>query len=740
MPELFIVLAVGYFLIILLTLYKRGSQGRIAQSLIIYSLISLMFMVYQYLVTKGTIQSIDPRVLRWTPPLIILFLSIWFVSLSRNFLSLHVKSHLWVITGLCWLAAVITTIVILSAQPEVLASSKTLEFRQDTLFIILIGLGYALMMGGAGILILRAYRLSKSPLHKNRNIYWMLALVCTVGGDIVVVSRLSVIAGSALHLVGTFFAAYVLLIYDLADALQAGIRVLVFLIVTILSIGTYLLVFAGSRPILENRMVEPLIFWAGLAILLVVLINPLLRLVTGVLRRSTLGVSYNTSNAVREYSLHINNIVDLEALTTVALDTIEKILDIPKGYLFLVDEVNEEGRIYYNLKMVQVDSLTASEGRLGSESPIAQYFTQTHAALRQYDLDYSLAFQTVPPKEREWLTSLEADVCVPISDKRGWIGLFVLGPKASGYPYTKEDVNLLSTLADQTAVALANARHFADLLALNEDLRRTDAALEKANQQLREVDELKSAFIGVITHEMRTPFANLQFNVQILEMYGKDHLLPEQRDQLAQLSKGIQAARNMVDNLITLASFFSRQIVLSPEILDIKEMMRSTFLPLKEVADEKNIAFQVDIVGKLLPVEGDRALLSTALYQLVHNAVKFTRDGGKVMVSCWTTADEFLFDVKDTGVGITPDHLNDIWKTFAQTADPLRRGLEGLGLGLALVKNIVSAHGGEVWVESKVGSGSVFGFKIPLAQRPAVKLEAKIPAVEAGLLEENNVR
>jgi signal transduction histidine kinase len=280
---------------------------------------------------------------------------------------------------------------------------------------------------------------------------------------------------------------------------------------------------------------------------------------------------------------------------------------------------------------------------------------------------------------------------------------------------------LLSTLADQTALALENARHFSDLLKLNEDLRRTYTALEKANQQLREVDELKSAFIGVITHEMRTPFANLQFNLQILEMYGKDHLLPEQLDQLKQLEKGVNTARRMVDNLITLAGFFSRQITLVPVEIDFKDLMRDAFPPLKEVADEKNISFQVDIVGKLSPVMGDRDLLEVALFHLVHNAIKFTRDGGKVWVSCWTTSDGFFFDVKDTGLGIPPEKLNDIWKSFTQTVDPLRRGLEGLGLGLALVKNIIDAHGGEVWVESKVGSGSVFGCKIPLAmgRKPA---------------------
>jgi signal transduction histidine kinase len=749
MAEFYLLLALGYLFIILLTMYKRGSRGRIARSLIFYALFLVIGGVIQYLAQKGALGSQSASAVKWLPRLGVLFLAIWFVSLSRDFLALRVKSDWWVIFGFCWLFAVIITMVILNSRPDMLAFG----LNHETLFLILIVSGYILMMGGAAILTVSAYRLAKAPLHRNRNLYWVLALACTVCGDILFFTGLG-IAGGMLRLIGTFFAAYVLLIYDLADALQAGTRILFYLIVSVTSLLVYILVFVLARAILENRTDNPLVFWVALAVLLVVFINPLLRLIAGGIGRMVMGTGYNTSNAVREYSLRISNILDLEVLATAVLDTLHKNLDIHKGHLFLVDEVNEEGRIFYNLRVVKTAEETEAQkeeskmeekkileqkeppseeqgsklesveavlpeksldGRLGSESPIALYFTQTHHALRQYDLDYSLMFQKVPAEEREWMTALEADVCVPIYDKRGWTGLFVLGPKASGHPYSKEDVILLSTLADQTAVALENARHFADLLKLNEDLRRTYAALEKANQQLREVDELKSAFIGVITHEMRTPFANLQFNLQILEMYGKDHLLPEQRDQLVQLSKGVNSARRMVDNLITLASFFSRQIVLVPEEIDFKDLMRTTFPPLKEIADEKNIAFQVDIVGKLSPVLGDRNLLANVLYQLVHNAIKFTRDGGKVWVSCWTTVDGFFFDVKDTGVGIPPDKLKDIWTSFTQSADPLRRGLEGLGLGLALVKNIVTAHGGEVWVESKPGSGSVFGCKIPLA-------------------------
>jgi signal transduction histidine kinase len=757
MAEIFILLlAVGYFLIILMTVFKRGTQGRIARSLIFYALFSLIGVIIQYLSLKGVFGSLNDRIMEWSPYFAILFLSIWFVSLSRTFLTIRVKSNLWVIFGFCWFLAIIATLAILSARPEVLASGKTWEFRQQTLYLLLFGLGYVLMMGGAAILSVSAYRISRAPLHKNRNIYWILALTCTACGDILVFMGQE-LAGGALRLIGTFFAAYVLLIYDLADALQAGIRVLFFLIVSAISLGFYVLVFILERKILQNRLGEgdTLALWVALAVFLVLAINPFLQWINGGLRHIVMGSGYSTSSAVRAYSQRISNIVDLETLAYAVLDTLHQTLDVHKGFLFLVDEVNEEGKVYYNLRQVKApenpetqmtngkakekkppdvidipsdeqighselnpdaSSSKSLDGRLSADSPIALYFTQTHHPLRQYDLDYALAFQRVTSVEREWMTTLEADVCVPVYDQRGWTGLLVLGPKASGNPYSKEDVNLLSTLADQTAVALANARHFSDLLALNADLQRTYTALEKANQQLREVDELKSAFIGVITHEMRTPFANLQFNLQIMEMYGKDHLLPEQRDQLIQLSKGIQTARKMVDNLITLAGFFSRQIVLVPETLDIKDVMRTTFSPLKEVADEKNITFQVDIVGKLLPVQADRNLLENALYQLVQNAIKFTHDGGKVWVSCWTTTDEFFFDVKDTGVGIPPEKLSDIWKYFTQSADPLRRGLEGLGLGLALVSNIVTAHGGEVWVESQVGSGSVFGFKIPFAK------------------------
>jgi signal transduction histidine kinase len=100
----------------------------------------------------------------------------------------------------------------------------------------------------------------------------------------------------------------------------------------------------------------------------------------------------------------------------------------------------------------------------------------------------------------------------------------------------------------------------------------------------------------------------------------------------------------------------------------------------------------------------------------VQNAIKFTEPGGEVRVGCQTTDHSIRFEIQDTGVGVPADKLPALWDGFTQMADPVRRGVEGLGLGLALVKYVVNAHGGDVFADSEEDVGSTFGFEIPLGK------------------------
>ena len=233
-----------------------------------------------------------------------------------------------------------------------------------------------------------------------------------------------------------------------------------------------------------------------------------------------------------------------------------------------------------------------------------------------------------------------------------------------------------------------------------------------------EVDRLKSEFVSVISHELRSPFAELDSSMQLIRRYGLDQWSPEQREQLEHLTDGLKRTRTMINNLVTFASFVSKQGQLRMAPLDVGQLAFEIVQSLEPIARTRGLTVTSQIVDALPVVYGDRDRLTEAIYHLLHNAIKFNRSGGSVFLSCRAASDDVVVEVTDTGVGISPEKLPEIWKDFTQLADPLRRGVEGLGLGLPLVRYVVRAHGGQVWARSQLGQGSTFGFYIPAAGGP----------------------
>jgi len=231
------------------------------------------------------------------------------------------------------------------------------------------------------------------------------------------------------------------------------------------------------------------------------------------------------------------------------------------------------------------------------------------------------------------------------------------------------------------------------------------------------VDQLKTEFVSVVSHELRTPFAMLDSSIEVIRRYGLDHLLPEQRVQMQQLGEGLKRAETMVNNLVTFASFLSKQGQLRMTILDLGQLARSAAEELMPMARARDVEMKLEVASDLPQVYGDRERLAEAIYHLAHNAIKFNRQGGAVVLSCRSSPEGVILEVVDTGVGIAPEKLAGVWKDFYQLADPLKRGVEGLGLGLPLVNYVIQAHNGQVWADSKEGQGSVFGFLLPAVSR-----------------------
>lgn len=237
--------------------------------------------------------------------------------------------------------------------------------------------------------------------------------------------------------------------------------------------------------------------------------------------------------------------------------------------------------------------------------------------------------------------------------------------------------------------------------------------LERAYRQLQELDRLKSGFLSVITHELRSPFVPIEFALQIIRNEGEERLTPEQREQLAQIERQVGELRREVDNLIAFAGLLSKQGELKLAGTDLNEVVRISLEPLKAMAHSRKVSISTGLSSRLPSGLWDPDRLSEAIFHLIHNAIKFNRPGGSVIVRTYRSGDWAVFEVEDTGAGIPPEKLESIWDSFHQLSDPMKRGKESLGLGLALVRYVVSAHGGETMARSKVGTGSVFGFRLP---------------------------
>lgn len=241
-------------------------------------------------------------------------------------------------------------------------------------------------------------------------------------------------------------------------------------------------------------------------------------------------------------------------------------------------------------------------------------------------------------------------------------------------------------------------------------------SLSRSNRQLTELNNLKSQFLGVVTHEMRTPLANIGFSLQLLSRYGLDNLTPEQQEEIAAIIKNTQSSKMMVDNLVAITSFLNKQGELVIHPVDFVQLVQDSLTVLQPLAENRGLYFRTQLPDESIYVEVDSERLQEAIYHLVHNAIKFTPESGDVLVKAWQDDENVNFEVLDTGVGVPEEKLPTLWDAFAQMADPVQRGTEGLGLGLTLVKYVANAHGGQVWAKSKKNKGSIFGFNIPLEE------------------------
>ena len=234
--------------------------------------------------------------------------------------------------------------------------------------------------------------------------------------------------------------------------------------------------------------------------------------------------------------------------------------------------------------------------------------------------------------------------------------------------------------------------------------------LSSAYSQLKSLDRMKCAFLSTVAHEIRTPLSCITIGMAYLEGDQGSALPPEIMEGMR---KGADQLEETITELLAYASMQGETEPASHEPVDIVGTAKKAVLEMSDMAGELGIAVETifPAAGAAAPGDRDRVLL--ALKSLIKNAILFNKPRGRVLVEVQDAPEKVSVRVEDTGPGIPAEKLNSIYDPFYQVADYLTRSVGGLGLGLAVIKQVAEAHKGSVHVSSELGKGSVFTFSLP---------------------------
>lgn len=230
----------------------------------------------------------------------------------------------------------------------------------------------------------------------------------------------------------------------------------------------------------------------------------------------------------------------------------------------------------------------------------------------------------------------------------------------------------------------------------------------------KELDTMKSEFVATVSHDLRSPLTLMRGYATMLEMVGQ--LNDQQRGYVRKISSGVENMSQLVNTLLDLGRI-ELGVGLQVENVSVLDILERVTSALQLQASQKHITLAVE-VSRDIPhaIEADQALLQQAIYNLVENAVKYTLENGHVTIRARTQEQDLMFEVEDDGIGVGPDDLPRLFEKFYRSKRREARLQHGSGLGLAIVRSIAESHGGRVWLESKLGQGSIFYLKIPMKQ------------------------
>ncbi len=270
--------------------------------------------------------------------------------------------------------------------------------------------------------------------------------------------------------------------------------------------------------------------------------------------------------------------------------------------------------------------------------------------------------------------------------------------------WTREEVRKLQNRLDELAAELQ--QH------LREERR--------LRQELEEQSKTRAKFIATLAHELRTPLTPILGCARLLAEQFRPESGSLQDRLIRSIIHGAESLESRLSDLLNLAQFQAGAFSLEIAPVDVEGLLNDSASQFQPLAESKGQSFTLDLPRKLSLIKADRRRIDQVVMNLLENAVKFTPEGGSIRLRAMVHGRDLMIEVQNSGQGLSPEEQQRLFQPYYRS-EVDRQRIPGSGLGLALCKQLVEAHGGKIWVDSELGKGNTFGFSVPL-KGPTVKV------------------
>jgi K+-sensing histidine kinase KdpD len=400
---------------------------------------------------------------------------------------------------------------------------------------------------------------------------------------------------------------------------------------------------------------------------------------------------------VNELAEDLTSTLELDQLLSAAAETIRKTCSFFDVSIFLVDRPRQEAYLVAH-SGTHADFLPAGYRQKFSEGIVGWSITHDERVMSgdvTEDSRYSANFYT----------ETRSEMSIPIRVEHEIVGVLNVEDERR-HAFDETDAIVLETLCDQLGSAIKNAQ-------LYDRLKRTNA-------KLTEFDRMKSDFLGIVSHDFRSPLASIVLAASALLKRPDAVDGRRLREYLTVIVDQANRLIRLAEDTLSMTKMEAGQLNYFFNMVNIERLIKDT-ISMVTVSGRHTVTYELD--PRVGFVRGDPTKLRQVLQNLLSNAVKYSPAGGKVTIrAAHHSSEQLVVAVTDEGIGIPADQIGKLFQKFSRVDTPQSKEIKGSGLGLWICREIVKAHGGQIWVESQVGKGSTFAFTVKKAH-PDTTLE-----------------